>query len=110
MKLCDEKFLSLCIMAGCDYLQNVRGIGINKAKQIIDTADDFISFVEKMTEAPCDYGQSFFEAKMIFLHQTVIDPDSRKSIPLSQWEDKNVQQKHQLKCGEYPLKLMINTY
>ena len=92
-------------MAGCDYLQNVRGIGINKAKQIVDTTDDFISFVEKMTEAPCDYGQLFFEAKMIFLHQTVIDPDSRKSIPLSQWEDKNVQQKRQFKVWRVSIKM-----
>ena len=67
LRLCDEKFLSLCIMAGCDYLQNVRGICINKAKQIIDTTDDFISFVEKMIEAPCDYGQSYIFASNSYL-------------------------------------------
>ena len=29
------KFLEVCIVAGCDYLPNIRGIGINKARKIV---------------------------------------------------------------------------
>ena len=29
------KFLEMCIVAGCDYLPNIRGIGINKARKIV---------------------------------------------------------------------------
>lgn len=35
-----EKFVELCIMAGCDYNNNVRGYGIMKAKRLLDETDD----------------------------------------------------------------------
>ena len=44
------KFLCLCIMAGCDYLPNVPGIGMHRAKQMIDSSDDFQSVLEKLRE------------------------------------------------------------
>ena len=46
-------------MAGCDYLPNVPGIGMHKAK-MIDSSDDFQSDLEKR---PANYQQKFQEAK-----------------------------------------------
>ena len=57
--------------------------------------------------APKDYRGKFVEATMIFQHQTVIDPTTRKSVPLCEWKCEEDQEKHQLKCGKYPLKQMI---
>ncbi|XP_028411672.1 exonuclease 1-like [Dendronephthya gigantea] len=57
-----DKFLNWCILSGCDYLPNLKGIGIKKAKQIIDSKDDFLSVVEVLDIAPPDYGQKFNEA------------------------------------------------
>jgi 5'-3' exonuclease len=32
-------FLNICITAGCDYLPNVKGVGINKAKKLVKESD-----------------------------------------------------------------------
>ena len=97
-----DKFLNWCILSGCDYLPNLKGIGIKKAKQIIDSKDDFLSVVEVLDIAPPDYRQKFNEAKIIFLHQTVIDPVSKKSVALLEWEDTVEKENHQSRCGKYP--------
>ena len=75
-----DNFLNWCILAGCEYLSNLNEIGIKKAKQIIDSKDDFLSVVEVLDIAPPDYRRKFNEAKMIFVHQTVIDPVSKKLV------------------------------
>lgn len=100
--LSHDKFLNWCILAGCDYLPNLKGIGIKKAKQIRDTGDDVLSVVEALDTEPADYIQKFIEAKIIFLHQTVIDPVSKKSIALHEWEDTSALEKYQTQCGKYP--------
>ena len=94
-------------MAGCDYLPNIKGFGLHKGKQIIDMNDDFILMLEKMGVAPEDYREKFVEATMIFQHQTVFDPTTKKSVPLCEWKCEEDQEKHQLKCGKYPLKQMM---
>ena len=43
--------------------------------------------MEVLDIAPPDYRRKFNEAKMIFVHQTVIDPVSKKSVALFEWED-----------------------
>ena len=86
-------------MAGCDYLSNVPGIGIHRAKQMIEQADDFQSVLEKL---PVNYQQNFLEAKMVFMHQTCINPTSRTTVPLFEWDDLRAQNKHQFSCGLYP--------
>lgn len=98
-----DNFLNWCILAGCDYLPNLNGIGIKKAKQIIDSKDDFLSVVEVLDIAPPDYRRKFNEAKMIFVHQTVIDPVSKKSVALFEWEDTVEKENNQSQCGKYPI-------
>ena len=89
-------------MAGCDYLDSVRGIGINKAKKLIVDESDFLSVLQGMTHAPIEYSSDFHKAKAIFLHQTVIDPTNGTTVPLTRWEDTQTPQEYQIICGTYP--------
>lgn len=41
LQLTKDQFLSMCVVAGCDYLKNIKGIGIYKAKQLVKK-DNFI--------------------------------------------------------------------
>ena len=105
LQLTQENFLDMCIVAGCDYLNNIRGIGINKASKLIVDESDFLSILQGMAHAPQEYSVNFLKAKAIFLHQTVIDPLNGTTVPLTQWEDTpNFQktQEYQIVCGGYP--------
>ena len=46
LQLTKDQFLSMCVVAGCDYLKNIKGIGIYKAKQLVKK-DTFISELQK---------------------------------------------------------------
>ena len=69
LQLSQENFLDVCIVAGCDYLDSIRGIGINKARK---------------SHAPKEYCSDFLKAKAIFLHQTVINPLTGTTVPLNE--------------------------
>ena len=105
LQLSQENFLDMCIVAGCDYLDNVRGIGINKARKLISDGSNFLSVLQGMSHAPKEYSSDFVKAKAIFLHQTVIDPLNGTTVPLTRWEDTPNFQKteeYQIICGKYP--------
>ena len=109
LKLSYKQFLCLCILAGCDYLQNIRGIGVHRAMQMVSSnGDDFMSVLEKHPSTPTDYRQKFLVARMVFLHQTVVHPTSRKTVPSTVWEDTSIEERHQFNCGEYPLGIGVN--
>ena len=59
--------------------------------------------MEVLDIAPPDYRRKFNEAKMIFVHQTVIDPVSKKSVALFEWEDTVENENNQSQCGKYPI-------
>ena len=42
-----EQFIDLCILLGCDYVEHIDGIGIKKAKEIIDEYKSIENFLEK---------------------------------------------------------------
>ena len=105
LQLTQENFLDMCIVAGCDYLNNIRGIGINKARKLIVDESDFLSILQGMAHAPQEYSANFLKAKAIFLHQTVINPLNGTIVPLTRCEDTpNFQktQEYQIICGGYP--------
>lgn len=43
----NEQFIDLCILLGCDYVEHIDGIGIKKAKEIIDEYKSIENFLEK---------------------------------------------------------------
>ena len=100
LQLTKDQFLSMCVVAGCDYLKNIKGIGIYKAKQLVKK-DNLISELQKQKNAPQNYGEAFFKASNVFKHQLVFHPGTKKVKPLQEWEDSEDNQGSPL-CGHYP--------
>lgn len=86
LSLTQEEFLDMCIVAGCDYLENVRGIGIHTAHKLVTKEKtDFLAVLQRNRFAPSDYSSGFQRAKAIFRHQTVINPINAETMPLTPW-------------------------
>jgi flap endonuclease-1 len=47
LKYTEEQFIDLCILLGCDYVEHIDGIGVKKAKEIIDEFKSIEKFLEK---------------------------------------------------------------
>ena len=83
-----EKFRYMCIMAGCDYLANLPGIGLAKAKTfwLKVTNPDLRKVLKKIptylnmpkTVVTEEYIERFIKANNTFLYQLVFDPVTRK--------------------------------
>ncbi|CAB4039238.1 Exonuclease 1 [Paramuricea clavata] len=46
------KFLKMCIVAGCDYLPNIRGIGINQARKLVVEEADLMKALLNLKNVP----------------------------------------------------------
>lgn len=99
LKLNFQQFQELCIAARCDYVENVKGIGINRAYAFVCGQ----SLLEELAKkgAAVDYEEHFTNALAVFNHQTVFSIDSMKCVPLNEW-NKPVPDKLQHFCGLYP--------
>jgi len=69
-----EQFIDLCILLGCDYVDHIDGIGIKKAKEIIDEYKNIEKFLEKSLDVinekyiiPIDYLDKVKSARSYFL-------------------------------------------
>eukprot|EP01061_Rhynchopus_euleeides_P015901 TRINITY_DN27016_c0_g1_i1.p1 TRINITY_DN27016_c0_g1~~TRINITY_DN27016_c0_g1_i1.p1 ORF type:complete len:713 (+),score=184.36 TRINITY_DN27016_c0_g1_i1:37-2139(+) len=83
-----EKFLMHCILCGCDYLSNLKGLGQKKAAELArgaSTIDEALTCFAMTTagasltrqeigQYKCGYLKSLF----VFKHQRVIDPATKK--------------------------------
>ena len=88
-----EKFRYMCITAGCDYLANLPGIGLGKAKNfwLKVTNPDLRNVLRKIpaylkmpqVAVTQDYIEKFIKANNTFLYQLVFDPVTRKEKPLT---------------------------
>ena len=88
-----EKFRYMCITAGCDYLTNLPGIGLGKAKNfwLTVTDPDLRNVLRKIpahlkmpqVSVTQDYIERFIRANNTFLYQLVFDPVTRKEKPLT---------------------------
>lgn len=102
-------FVNICIAAGCDYLPNVKGVGINKAKKMVKENDDFLQHLTQIPGAPQGYEEQFITARAVFQHQTVIDPDNSTTVPINAWNetfDDETRTNLQKYCGVYPFFLV----
>ena len=66
LKLTLDQFLRMCILTRCDYLENVKGIGIHRAFALISADNLFKILVEK--DAPADYEKKIKKGIAIFNH------------------------------------------
>ncbi|KAM6916263.1 exonuclease 1 [Xenentodon cancila] len=88
----EEKFRYMCILAGCDYLASLHGIGLGKACKLLRLAKDpdILKVIRKMGQylkmnlvVPEQYVEGFVKANNTFLYQLVFDPVGRKVVPLN---------------------------
>ncbi|XP_058194140.1 exonuclease 1 [Rhododendron vialii] len=85
-----ELFIGMCVLAGCDFLPSVPGIGIAKAYSLVSKYRDLdrvLSMLkfEKGRQMPEDYPESFRKAVAVFQHARIYDADSeslKHMIPL----------------------------
>ena len=78
-----EEFINLCILSGCDYCK-LAGVGINKAKAIVDAAfkkgEDCLHYAESIypEKVNAEYKRRFLVARDCFTHAIVFDVCSLK--------------------------------
>lgn len=80
--------VQLCILAGCDYLPSIEGIGIRKALEFMRKYRDGYSVIRAIRAkgkhtVPVDYEESFRKAEVTFACHRVYDIALAKVVPLS---------------------------
>ena len=75
----------MCIVAGCDYVKNVRGIGINCTFQSAPGDEEMFNNL-KRKGADKEYCIKFNNVITVFRHQTVFDIDTCSTVPLEGWD------------------------
>ena len=102
LQLTHDQFISMCVAAGCDYLKNIKTIGIHKAKQLVKN-DNFLEELQKHKYAPASYKESFLQARSVFQHQLVYHIKEKQVRPLTEWNESDERQENQV-CGQYLFK------
>ncbi|KAF4673303.1 Rad2 nuclease [Perkinsus chesapeaki] len=87
-----DSFLHYCVLAGCDYLPSVTGMGPKKAYGFVLRGGPNISRIMNLAqiagfEFPEGYADMFERAILTFRHQTVWCPLTRKLRPLLDLDD-----------------------
>ncbi|KAB5524613.1 hypothetical protein DKX38_022362 [Salix brachista] len=78
-----ELFIGMCVLAGCDFLPSVPGIGISKAHSYVSkyrNLDRVLSVLklEKGRQMPEDYSKSFIEALAVFQHARIYESNNQR--------------------------------
>ncbi|XP_043695087.1 exonuclease 1 [Telopea speciosissima] len=77
-----ELFTGICVLAGCDFLPSVPGIGIKRAYSLVSkyrNLDSVLSVMKfnKHNQMPEDYAKSFREAVAVFQHARIFDAGTK---------------------------------
>jgi exonuclease-1 len=79
-------FLTTCILAGCDYLNQISGVGFKTAQKSIGrvtTFRGFLSEVSNKSMIPQDYELNFMKAFLTFRFQRVYCPLRKVCVELN---------------------------
>lgn len=89
-----EKFRTMCIFSGCDYLENIPGVGLKTAYKELSKHSSLDKMIKSMKmdknwrdKVPADYMERFKRAEMTFLHQQVFDPNTNSIVYLNDLPD-----------------------
>ena len=97
-----KQFQQMCIAAGCDYLANVKGVGIHTAYRFVSQPiGDLLERLLKIGGSE-EYKNYFRKIEKVFKHQTVFNMDSHSTAPLEKCET-DLTEDVQCLCGKYPL-------
>lgn len=87
------QFLDTCILAGCDYLPNIPGLGLKRAASLMYKYGNVASLLEKIrytkdyrrykSVMPEHYEVAFQKARLTFLHQTVYCARKKEFVHLT---------------------------
>jgi len=88
-----EKFRQMCVMAGCDYLERIPGMGLKTVhkqfRKYANVERGIKSFIAekkmKSTTSNIDpnYYENFLQAVLAFKHHLVFDPVTQTMVPLN---------------------------
>jgi len=75
-----DQFIDLCILLGCDYCDSIKGIGPKRAIELITKYQTIESVVKNLDQKkyPLPENWPFEEARRLFTHPDVTDPESLK--------------------------------
>ncbi|KAF9394944.1 Rad2 nuclease [Podila verticillata] len=79
----------MCILAGCDYLPSIPGMGLKTAQRLLrklKTFDKVIRYVRMENtsmKVQADYEESFRRADLTFLYARVYDPTTKSMVHLN---------------------------
>ena len=83
-------FRRTCMLAGCDYLPSLPGVGVKKAHALVRAARDHLPdlalALAPLVPSPAalsDYLSRFLRAEFTFLHQPVFDLSLSRAVPLT---------------------------
>ncbi|KAL3691184.1 hypothetical protein R1sor_004835 [Riccia sorocarpa] len=83
-----DLFVGMCVMAGCDFLSSIPGIGVKRAHGLLEKYRNISRVLSKLklerpTTFPENYMADFFQAKAIFSYARVYDRAKRKLVLLN---------------------------
>ena len=86
----DSAWQLACCLAGCDYVKSVRGVGFMTALELVDDHDgDGTAILQAIEDdpglgaAPVGYEDKLLRAWFTYRHQTVYDPATGTTKPLT---------------------------
>ena len=100
LNLSMKQFRMMYIAAGCDYLRNVKGVGIQRAFQMVASGGDLLQLLGSRGASE-EYRECFAKAEAVFQHQTVFDFGTCSTVSLEKW-DTDPPTDVQYLCGKYP--------
>ncbi|CAG9320814.1 EXO1_2 [Blepharisma stoltei] len=89
-----EQFMMMCILAGCDYLKNFKGIGIKTAHKIISKTTDLTRIMYKIklevNNIGENYQKEFLTAMYSFRHHQVFCPVNKRVVHINEMDEQVV--------------------
>lgn len=79
-------FLSACIMAGCDYLEQIKKVGMKLAQKVIGSNHNIkkaLPAVSANKQIPDGYEENFMKAFLTFRFQRVYCPLRHKCVSVN---------------------------
>ncbi|KAF7635164.1 Flap endonuclease 1 [Meloidogyne graminicola] len=90
LEMTQEQFIDLCILLGCDYCGNIRGIGPKKSVELIKqygSIEEILKNIDhKKFPPPSEW--KYKEARNLFLHPNVEDGNKFEIVCILEHEDR----------------------
>eukprot|EP00834_Sanchytrium_tribonematis_P000676 NODE_13_length_54415_cov_0.522424.p10 type:complete len:437 gc:universal NODE_13_length_54415_cov_0.522424:43026-44336(+) len=100
----ESQFRTFCILCGCDYLDNIKGIGTKKAHQLVSKFKSIEKIIFNMRTMKCSvpsgYLEQFKRIERMFVYQYVFDPQLQEIVHLTPVPEAHVKEVSNWDLGE----------